>query len=106
EVYDATYSMLKSWLKMPRHSASEATTSARQLAYAPRLIASASSGRSCHLAKNASPALQSPTRNAAHSAKLPSSVMVCSDLLSGVFPHCLVARPALGDHVGGLEHSV
>src|SRR6187402_2215471 len=65
------------------------------------------SGRPSHLPENATTAPHMPNRSAAHSAKLPSSVMTFSGSgLLGLVEFRLVAGTTLREHFGGTEHVV
>src|SRR5690349_15665028 len=85
----------------PFHNASDATARQPNTAYTDRVTVAASSGRSCQRPAKAMTAPQIPSRNAAHSANCPMSVMPISGFGDG-----LVAGAALGEHVGGADDSV
>ena len=74
-MYDATYSMLKSWLTRPFQSATEATSRHPEIAYTDRMTDRESSGLCCHWPVKAMATHHRPSSSAAHRANSPKTVM-------------------------------
>src|SRR5215213_2099751 len=94
--------MLKSWEISPFQRASEATTRHPRTAYTDRITVAASSGRSRQRPEKPMATPQRPSRNAAQSAKCPSSVM---EEVSGL-GNGLVAGTTFGQDVGGPDDAI